>query len=267
MLSIGQLAAYAGVTVRTVRHYHQVGLLPEPRRDHSGYRVYDADAVVRLIRIRTLAEAGVPLARTHQLLDAGEEEFEAAIDDIDRTMRAEIRRLQRSRRRLRQLAAGDQLTLPQSVVGYLARLRGLGIDERYIEAERDSWILITAQDGGYPVDAVIAQKHIGLDHPDVVALYRLVSDAFDWPVDDPRIEDIAERVDRVSREASETGDMIGPTHLEATFVDFLDGAATRASPLAERLDTILKRRGWDGWTHLGHAAVPANHVEDIRSDP
>ena len=42
MLTIGQLAAYAGVTVRAVRHYHAKGLLPEPQRDHSGYRRYDA---------------------------------------------------------------------------------------------------------------------------------------------------------------------------------------------------------------------------------
>ena len=48
MLTIGQLAAYAGVTVRTVRHYHAKGLLPEPARDHSGYRRYDAAAVVAL---------------------------------------------------------------------------------------------------------------------------------------------------------------------------------------------------------------------------
>ena len=63
MLTIGQLAAYAGVTVRAVRHYHRTGLLPEPERDASGYRRYPAAAVVELIRIRTLAAAGVPLAR------------------------------------------------------------------------------------------------------------------------------------------------------------------------------------------------------------
>src|SRR5919202_556228 len=73
MLTIGHLASYAGVTVRAVRHYHQIGLLPEPERDASGYRTYDAAAVVRLIRIRTLAEAGVPLAdpdvvRLYQLI-------------------------------------------------------------------------------------------------------------------------------------------------------------------------------------------------------
>ena len=100
MLTISQLAAYAGVTVRAVRHYHQIGLLPEPERDHSGYRTYDAAAVVRLIRIRTLAEAGVPLARVKELLDAGEEEFAAAVADIDRRLRADIRELQRHRERI-----------------------------------------------------------------------------------------------------------------------------------------------------------------------
>lgn len=72
MLTIGQLASYAGVTVRAVRHYHAKGLLPEPERDHSDYRRYDAHAVVELIKIRTLADAGVPLARVRELLAAGE---------------------------------------------------------------------------------------------------------------------------------------------------------------------------------------------------
>ena len=58
MLTIGQLASYAGVTVRAVRHYHAKGLLPEPERDRSGYRRYDAHAVVELIKVRTLTAAG-----------------------------------------------------------------------------------------------------------------------------------------------------------------------------------------------------------------
>ena len=70
MLTIGQLAAYAGVTVRAVRHYHQIGLLPEPERDASGYRRYGATAVVSLIKIRTLADAGVPLSQIGRMLDA-----------------------------------------------------------------------------------------------------------------------------------------------------------------------------------------------------
>lgn len=60
MLTIGQLAKYVGVTVRAVRHYHQRGLLTEPGRDASGYRRYDAHAVLDLIRIKILSDAGVP---------------------------------------------------------------------------------------------------------------------------------------------------------------------------------------------------------------
>src|SRR5215213_6126036 len=100
MLTIGELAAYAGVTIRAVRHYHQVGPLPEPERNASGYRTYDATAVVRLIRIRTLAEAGVPLARVQALLDADPTAFAEGTAQIDRDLRAQIRELQEHRRRI-----------------------------------------------------------------------------------------------------------------------------------------------------------------------
>src|ERR1700741_352680 len=119
MLTISQLAAHAGVTVRAVRHYHKIGLLPEPERDHSGYRTYGAAAVVRLIRIRTLAEAGVPLARVQELLDADPEKFAGGGREIAKELRAEIRRLRGTRERLARLAAGEHLALPRSVVGYL----------------------------------------------------------------------------------------------------------------------------------------------------
>jgi DNA-binding transcriptional MerR regulator len=90
MLMIGQLAAYAGVTVRAVRHYHQVGLLPEPERDASGYRQYGAAAVVSLVKIRTLASAGVPLSQIGELLEADETAFAEAIQRIDSHLREEI---------------------------------------------------------------------------------------------------------------------------------------------------------------------------------
>src|SRR3989337_2712208 len=106
MLTIGQLATHAGVTVRAVRHYHARGLLPEPERDASGYRRYDANAVVGLIKIRTLADAGVPLSRVKELLEADEEEFAAAVGEIDKRLRAEIREQQKRRERINRLAAG-----------------------------------------------------------------------------------------------------------------------------------------------------------------
>lgn len=39
-MRIGEFAELVGVTTRTVRHYHHIGLLPEPDRSANGYRIY-----------------------------------------------------------------------------------------------------------------------------------------------------------------------------------------------------------------------------------
>ncbi len=257
MLTISRLAAYAGVTVRAVRHYHRIGLLPEPERDHSGYRSYDAAAVVRLIRIHTLAAAGVPLARVQELLDAGPDEFADGVEEIDKDLRAEIRRLQGTRRRLARLAAGDHLALPQSVVDYLDRVRGLGVEERYIEMERDAWVMVAAQVPD-EVDAIIAKKHEDLDDPDMVKLYSLVSGALDWPDDDPRVVEVVDILERLMIRAEEAGEVWEAGDDEGfddRFVDLLDTAFLESSPNARRLLTLLEERGWKGWTRVER--VPA----------
>lgn len=245
MLTISQLASYAGVTVRAVRHYHQIGLLPEPGRNPSGYRTYDAAAVVRLIRIHTLADAGVPLARVQELLDADPEAFAEGIGAIDRDLRAEIRRLQATRRRLAHLAAGRDPALPPSVVGYLDRLRDLGVDERYVELEADAWIMIAAQLPDQ-IDGVIAGKHAELDDPTVVRLYRLLSDGLEWEADDPRVVEVADCIELLMTRAVEAGetDDLG---LDDQFIDLLEASAVEASPAAQRLRSILEERGWNGW--------------------
>lgn len=58
MMPIGELASAAGVTVRTVRHYHSVGLLPEPAKRPNGYREYGTRD---LLRIRRLVALGLTL--------------------------------------------------------------------------------------------------------------------------------------------------------------------------------------------------------------
>jgi DNA-binding transcriptional MerR regulator len=248
MLTISQLATYAGVTVRAVRHYHQIGLLPEPGRDRSGYRTYDAAAVVRLIRIRTLADSGVPLARVQELLDAGPEEFAEAVRQIDRELGTEVRRLQVTRRRLTRLASGEHLALPASVTGYLDRLRGLGVEESYIALERDSWIMVAAQVPDR-IDAVIAAKHEELDDPDMMRLYQLVSGAIGWSADDPRVVELADILERLMVRSVAAGDN-GPDGFDDQFVALLDEAAVEASPVTERLAAILRDRGWSGWTRV-----------------
>ncbi|MBP2367506.1 MerR family transcriptional regulator [Pseudonocardia parietis] len=91
MLS-SELATLAGVTVRTLRHYHQIGLLAEPPRSAGGYRHYDVGHLVRLLRITRLTALGVPLSGISAVLD-DPAAAERLLDELDREATAEIERL------------------------------------------------------------------------------------------------------------------------------------------------------------------------------
>ena len=250
MLTISQLASYAGVTVRAVRHYHAKGLLAEPSRDRSGYRRYDAAAVVELIRIRTLADAGVPLSRVRELLAASGEEFAAAVADIDRRLRAEIRERQHHRERISQLAAGDSLALPPVAVAYLERMRDFGFREELIEIERDSWILIAAQIPEQ-VPAFMAIKHAQIEHETLRRLYLDVGDLVDCAPDDPRLPALADRVaDFLEAAAAEAAAAEEQKPISDDLIALLDAAFIQSFPCATRLLELLEERGWTGWTNI-----------------
>jgi DNA-binding transcriptional MerR regulator len=250
MLTIGQLAAYAGVTVRAVRHYHAKGLLPEPERDASGYRRYDAAAVVELVRIRILADAGVPLSRVRELLTAGEDDFAAAVDEIDRRLRAEIRERQQHRERIAKLAAGDSLALPPEAVAYIDRMRELGFAERLIEVERDSWILISAQMPD-AVAALMAIKKAQIEHVVLRRLYLDIGELVDCGPDDPRLPALADRVAAFIEAAAAEGAGMEDEHpVSDELVALLDATFLESFACAGRLLELLEERGWTGWTDI-----------------
>src|SRR4051794_40320697 len=194
MLTISQLAAYAGVTVRAVRHYHAKGLLPEPERDRSGYRRYSAQAAVDLIRIRTLADAGVPLARIDALLHAQPAEFDSAITDLDAELRRKIDQLAKYRRRIAELASGERLVLPPEVVAILNRMRSLGISELRVRLERDSWILMQALDP-HAMPQRVRDKNAALDDPETTRLFLACDQSVDWDPHDPRLDRLIDDLD------------------------------------------------------------------------
>jgi DNA-binding transcriptional MerR regulator len=192
-LTIGQVADYVGVTIRAVRHYHQRGLLPEPDRDFSGYRRYDAYAVVELIKIKTLADAGVPLGRIKELLKADPDEFAQAVSHIDTALKMRIRDLQAQRHRIAGLAAGDTLFLPAKIVELLDALRAIGVSPATVQIERDGWILLAAKYRDLASGAA-HEKFKALADPDFRGIYLAYDRATDWDPSDPRLEQIAEQI-------------------------------------------------------------------------
>jgi DNA-binding transcriptional MerR regulator len=206
---------------------------------------------VELIRIRTLAEAGVPLSRVRELLMADEQEFAAAIEEIDLRLRVEIRERQQHRERVAQLAAGDRLALPPEAVDYLDRLRELEIPERAIELERDAWILVAAQIPDQ-MPALMALKRAQIEDPAVTAIYLSLVDAADWDADDPRLPVIADQLVAIIEMDAEqwSKDQVADFALDDELATLLDEVFVNAVPIARRLLRLLEERGWTGWTKL-----------------
>ncbi|MFC6010319.1 MerR family transcriptional regulator [Nocardia lasii] len=143
-ITIGQAAVFAGVTIKTVRYYQKNGLLTEPARDSSGYRRYGPDALLRLVRVRTLAAAGVPLAEIGPLLDAAPASFAAGLAEVDRRLTERIEELTARRATLHRLADTDRTLLPDRAVALLSRLTDLGVPAAEVAATREGWVLARA---------------------------------------------------------------------------------------------------------------------------
>ncbi|NKY55306.1 MerR family transcriptional regulator [Nocardia flavorosea] len=109
--STRELAELAGTSVRTVRHYHDVGLLEQPERGSNGYKRYGVAHLLRVLRIKRLADLGIPLSR---IADMGENEYpRESLHTLDAELAATIERLQRIRMELALiLRQGSHTDLP-----------------------------------------------------------------------------------------------------------------------------------------------------------
>lgn len=103
--STSELAELAGTTVNTVRHYHRLGLLDEPDRRYNGYKQYGVPQLVRLLRIRRLAELGVPLSE----VDGVAERADTAdkLREVDADLAVRIEKLQQARAEIAAILSND----------------------------------------------------------------------------------------------------------------------------------------------------------------
>ncbi len=107
-MRIGELAVAVGVTTRAVRHYHQLGLLPEPERRANGYREYGLRHAVVLARIRRLTELGLGLAEVRDVLadEAGKDLVEV-LTELDEDLARQEEAIRERRGRLRTLLEAE----------------------------------------------------------------------------------------------------------------------------------------------------------------
>ncbi|MFE6035922.1 MerR family transcriptional regulator [Streptomyces sp. NPDC056452] len=189
-MRIGEIAALVGVTSRAVRHYHHIGLLPEPARRANGYRAYSVRDAVLLARIRRLTELGLGLDEVRDVLadDAGRELVEV-LGELDADLARQEHEIRERRRRLAGLLEGP-VSGHEPVSPALRALLGAAPDTDSPAAVKDREHLALL-DGADGADAVYAALRPLAEDPAVLRLYERLDELVDAPVDDPRIAPLA----------------------------------------------------------------------------
>jgi DNA-binding transcriptional MerR regulator len=204
LITIGQLARYVGVSIKTIRVYHAKGPLAEPGRDASGYRRYSAQDVIEVIKIRTMADAGVPLGKIRDIKAAPDETFQSALMQIDDDLTARIEVLRQTQRRLHEFAAGRTRLLPDEVDRHLQRLAQLGFSDRWVQMEGDLWILVFVTHPEIALGLFRDQDEATAD-ADLCQLYLDYDRSHDRHPTDPALGELARRIARATVQRYGTG--------------------------------------------------------------
>ncbi len=178
LLKVGELAAQAGLTVRTLHHYEDVGLLLPARRTPAGHRLYGIGEVRRLHQISSLRQMGLSLEEIGAALDDRGRTLEAVLQEQIRRLRAHILEEEALCRRLEDLltrleSGEEEVSLGEMAdsIGRTVRLekyysseqlqtlarRAEALGEEGVRAGQDAWTVLledfaTAMKRGTPPD-------------------------------------------------------------------------------------------------------------------
>ncbi|MFJ9036114.1 MerR family transcriptional regulator [Streptomyces sp. NPDC102406] len=250
-MRIGELAATVGVTPRAIRHYHHLGLLPEPERLGNGYRAYGLRHAVELARIRRLTELGLGLGEVRDVLadDAGRELAEV-LAELDADLARQEAAIRERRARLRELLARAERgllpaegTVSPELADLLAQSGGLGAESPMAAKDREMLALI---DTTAPPEAraqLMAALLPTVTEPgaldaarDVYARFDALADA---APDDPRVTEAAHAL--VACLPADLPDLGGPER--SGFLDAVLADVTPAQAEALRLALRLAAAG------------------------
>lgn len=138
MLTVGQVAETFGVTVRTLHHYDEIGLLTPSERSPASYRLYTEQDLTRLQQVVVYRRLGFPLEQISELLDGAGGEV---LEHLHRQRAAVMSRLDEMRdlvtaidRALEKEMTGDNLTDDE-----MRELFGDGFDDDYGQEAQQRW--------------------------------------------------------------------------------------------------------------------------------
>lgn len=138
LLKIGELAKRTGLTVRTLHHYDEMGLLSPSIRSDGGYRLYGRDDVARLYRILALRQLGLPLAEIGACLAREGSVLPALIDRQLHALDAQIAEAVALRDRLQRLSEMVRQGEEPELADWLTTLEMMMVYDKYFTAEEQA---------------------------------------------------------------------------------------------------------------------------------
>lgn len=177
-LRIGELARLVGVTAKTIRHYHEIGLLEKAERSESGYRLYGSAHLRQLQRIKRLKELGFPLRQIQDIFDADDPDAAVtdALEHLYDELTAEV------------AAINDRLALIKQFLTDSPSLK------RVVQSGETSRLFQLAQEQVYSAIGDVAMDVVEIDREVMMEL-----SAYDWPREIQ--ESIQERIERFQNDA------------------------------------------------------------------
>lgn len=283
-ITIGEFAALTGTTVKTVLYYHKKGLLPQPQRSASGYRLYGAADLSRMRIIQQFKSLGMDLEsiggaigvaddrRTlRQVLESLEQELSVQRTEIDARLEAVQHLLQEDPDALEaDGSATESFELMQAVMGpSMVEEYRTSVPELYRQHRRLSAIVDGYKWGIDYSDENRALAEFFRDHPDVhvqaIALGKKLANLADIDEDDPRVEELASEAAAMVAETPELAALLNrDPGVGGPFARAFDQLVERERPAAQRRYSRLfhayLRKGIDDAALL-HAA-PEDEVDD-----
>ena len=137
-LTVGQVAGLVGVSVRTLHHWDEIGLVVPSARSWAGYRLYGPDDVARIHRVLVYRETGMPLAEVARVLDDPDVDATAHLARQRDLLQARIAHLTRMLRAVDTMmernSMGENLTPQQQ-----AEILGAEWDPAWQEEAEERW--------------------------------------------------------------------------------------------------------------------------------
>lgn len=145
---------------------------------------------MRLVQVRILAAAGVPLAEIAALLDSDAASFTASLADVERHLTERIDELATRRDALHRLASGYRALLPDRATVLLDGMPGLGFTPDDVTTAREAFVLAKALvPEGF--DDYLTHIEDAVEDPRFVALTKRTAEVSGWEPDDPRVAELA----------------------------------------------------------------------------